>query len=165
MPVTSDIVASYRAPARVLRRQLANGPREDRALVVLMLGCLLMFVAQWPRLSREAALDPAIPREALFGAALLGWVFIMPLVLYLVAALSHLGARLLGGQGSWFGARLALFWAVLAASPAWLLQGLVAGFLGKGAALNLVSIIAIGIFAAIWFSGLREAERAPVVET
>ena len=165
MAVTSDIVASYRAPGRVMRRQLAQGPREDRALVVLMLGCGLMFVAQWPRLSREAALNPDIPREALFGAALMGWVFIMPLVLYLLAPLTHLAARMLGGRGTWFGARFALFWAVLATSPVWLLQGLVAGFLGAGVASGLVSTIAIGIFAVLWFAGLREAERSPDVET
>ncbi|MEC7668511.1 MAG: YIP1 family protein, partial [Pseudomonadota bacterium] len=32
MPVTTDIVASYRRPAQVMRRLLSAGTREDRAL-------------------------------------------------------------------------------------------------------------------------------------
>ena len=54
MSVALDILRTFRAPRAVLRKRIASGAREDRALAILMGACLLIFVAQWPRLSREA---------------------------------------------------------------------------------------------------------------
>lgn len=165
MPVSTDIVRTYRAPRRVLREKLANGEREDRALATLMGACFLMFVAQWPSLSRQAYLDPSVPLDARMGGALMGWLFIAPMAAYVIAAASHLLAKVVGGRGTWFGARLALFWALLAASPLWLLNGLVAGFIGPGLELNLVGLIAVGAFLVIWGAGLWEAERGEGART
>jgi hypothetical protein len=159
VPVSTDIVRTYRAPRRVVREKLANGAREDRALATLMGGCFLVFVSQWPLLSRQAYLDPSIPLDARMGGALMAWLFIAPVAAYVMAAASHLLAKVFGGRGTWFGARLALFWALLAASPLWLLNGLVAGFIGPGPALNLVGVIAAGAFVVFWGAGLWEAER------
>ena len=164
MSVTRDIVRTYRAPRQVMRRHLAGPKNEGRVLVYLMLGCLLIFVAQWPRLSREAYLDPSIPLEARIGGALLGWIFIAPLFFYFLAWVSHGVARLLGGQGSGYGARLALFWALLAVSPLWLLYGLASGFLGGGPQLALLGLPALLLFVAFWGIGLREAELPYSVE-
>lgn len=164
MALTSDIVATYRAPAQVMRRHLTGPQQESRALIFVMLACVLLFVSQWPRLAREAALSPDMPRDAIFGAALLGWVFIMPLVFYGLAALSHLVARLLGGRGTWYRARVALFWTLLALSPVWLFHGLVAGFIGPGAALTAVSVLAIGLFVVFWGVALRVAERPQAID-
>lgn len=161
MPVTTDIVKTYRAPRQVIRRHLAAGVREDRALAFLMAACALIFVAQWPRLARQAYLTPEVPLEALIGAALLGWLFLAPLFLYLLGAASHLVARLFGGRGSFYAARLALFWSLLAVSPLMLLQGLVAGFIGPGPALTLVGYGVLLIFLVLWGLALHEAERAP----
>ena len=111
MAITQDIVATYRGPGAVMRRLLARGQREDRALAILMAGCLLVFVSQWPPLARQAHFDGQ-ELNPLLGGALLAWVMIAPLIFYGLAALSHLLARALGGQGSFFGARLALFWAL-----------------------------------------------------
>ncbi|KKM72474.1 hypothetical protein LCGC14_1420180 [marine sediment metagenome] len=162
MALTTDILASYRAPGRVLRRRLA-GSGEDRALITVMLACALIFVAQWPRLSREAFVTGQ-EFEMLAGGAMLGWLFLAPLVLYALAALSHLAARLMGGQGSFLEARMALFWALLAAAPLWLLWGLVGGLIGPGAALNLVGIVALGAFLAIWIGGLYSVETGTEAE-
>ena len=52
-----DILRSYRTPRRVLRERIGTKAREDRAFATLMAGCVLTFVAQWPRLSREAFFD------------------------------------------------------------------------------------------------------------
>ncbi len=68
------------------------------------------------------------------------------------------GLGSLGGQGGYYGARLALFWALVASAPAWLLNGLVAGLIGPGAALNIVGFLAFAAFLWIWLSGLAEAE-------
>ena len=157
MAVTADMVRTYRAPRAVVRDLLAQGRREDRALIILFLACGLIFVAQWPRLSREAFLTD-LPLDMLVGAALFGWGFVAPLALYLIAGISHLAARPFGGRGDAFGARLALFWALLAAAPLWLLHGLVAGFVGPGPAQSLVGFAALAAFLWFWVAGLVEAE-------
>ena len=157
MPVAADIVATYRGPRRVMRRLLEMGTREDRALAVLMAGCVIVFVGQWPRLAREAHLSGQ-ELNPLLGGALMGWGFIAPLLLYTLAMVSHLVAKLLGGQGSGYGARMALFWSFLAASPLILLHGLVAGFIGPGIQLQIVGAVWLVIFGWFWSMNLREAE-------
>jgi len=104
-------------------------------------------------------LNPTTPLDARLGGALLACVFLLPLLAYAIAAASHVIARLFGGRGSGLGARLALFWALLAIAPAMLLQGLVAGFVGPGAALNLVYILVALGFLRLWFLMLAEVER------
>ena len=158
MAVTTNISATYRGPGRVMRRLLDMGHREDRALAYLMGGCAVMFIAQLPRLSREAHLQGG-DLDMLMGGALLGWIFIAPLALYLVGALSHLVAKLFGGKGSFYGARLALFWALLAASPLFLLNGLVAGFIGPGLELQLAGSIWLACLLWFWIRGLIVAEQ------
>ena len=160
MSVTTDIARTYRAPGRVLRDRLRHGATEAHALAILVAACILMFVAQWPRLSRLAFEDPSIPLQARLSGALLGWLFIMPLILYLVAPVPHLIARPFGGKGTWFGARMALFWAALAAAPLWLLNGLVEGFIGPGPAAMLTATVAGLAFLTFWGAGLWQIEKA-----
>ncbi|NHQ74720.1 YIP1 family protein [Roseovarius gahaiensis] len=156
MPVTTDIAATYKGPRAVFRRLLAMDQNEGRALALVMAACVVVFVGQWPRLAREAHLNEQ-ELNPLLGGALLGWVFIMPLVLYALAFVSHLLQRGFGGQGDGYTSRLALFWAFLAASPLMLLNGLIAGFVGPGPGLKLVGVIWIVIFLWFWLSNLREA--------
>lgn len=165
MSVTRDIVDSYRAPRRVLRRLMDGPENEARALIYLVLGCGLIFIAQWPRLSREAFFDPSIPLEARIGGALLGWIFIAPLALYLIAGTTHLVASIFRLKSTGYRARLALFWAVLAASPLWLLYGLASGFLGQGGQLTLLGFPAFAAFIIFWGLGLREAISSSPLET
>ncbi|HCY98531.1 MAG: hypothetical protein A3D16_23215 [Rhodobacterales bacterium RIFCSPHIGHO2_02_FULL_62_130] len=159
MAIVPDILRSWRKPRAVIRERLAGPEREDRALVTLMGASLLLFVAQWPSLSRAAFLDPSVPLDARMGGALMGCLFLVPLFAYALAALSHWIAKALGGQGSGYGARVALFWALLAVSPAVLFQGLIAGFIGPGAGLAAVGVIVAVAFFWIWLSMLAEAER------
>ena len=156
MPVTRDIAASYRGPRTVFRRLLAMGENEGRALAILMAGCGVTFVAQWPRLSREAHLTEQ-ELYPLLGAALFGWMFLAPLIFYGLALLSGLILRVFGGNANGFETRLALFWAFLAASPLMLLNGLVAGFIGPGGALALVGALWCAVFLWFWLANLREA--------
>ncbi|MCB1348902.1 MAG: YIP1 family protein [Maritimibacter sp.] len=158
MSVMRDIAEAYRRPAPVFRRRLGEAPREDRALAVLMAACLMVFVAQWPRLQR-LAFETGEDFEPLVGGALFAWLFVMPLVAYALGTLTHVIARMLGGQGSAYAARFALFWALLVASPLWLLSGLVAGFIGEGPQLALVGAVALGAFLVHWTLNLWTAER------
>ena len=99
----------------------------------------------------------ALPRRLLARGCVLALLATVP-VFYALAALAHLVARLFGAKGSWYGARIALFWALLAVSPLMLLQGLVAGFLGQGVQLSLISGLVFVAFLAIWGAGMRVAE-------
>ncbi|WP_284263394.1 YIP1 family protein [Roseicyclus amphidinii] len=167
MPVSTDIVGSWRRPGRVMRRLLDMGRREDRALMFLMLGCGLMFVGQWPLIAREEALmpDQGAPLQARLAITFFAWLMVWPIALYALGGLTHLVARLFGGRGSHYTARLALFWALLAASPAWLFYGMVAGFIGPGPAANGAGILWAVAFLTIWIICLREAEREPEAQT
>lgn len=158
MSVLGDIAATYRGPRRVVRRHLAEGPREDRALVVLMGACVIVFVAQWPRLAREAHLAEQSVSE-LLGGALMAWLFIAPLLFYGLGFVAWLVARAMGSRGSTYDARLALFWALLASTPLILLNGLVAGFVGPGPGLTLVGALWFAVFLWFWVSGMAASWR------
>ncbi|MFW8634677.1 YIP1 family protein [Cribrihabitans pelagius] len=153
MSVTTDIPATYRRPRRVFARLLGMGPREDRLLAMLIAACCLLFVAQMPKLAREAHLTGQ-ELNMLLGGSLLGLVFILPLLLYALSWLVHLIARAAGGQGGSYQARLALVWALLAASPLILLHGLVSGFIGPGPAQDLVGFLWCIVFVWFWVSGM-----------
>lgn len=156
MSVSRDIVATYRGPGRVMRQLLAAGEHEGRVLAFLMGGCVLLFVAQWPLLAREAY-RTGQEIEPLLGGALLSIVLFLPLIFYAIAFVSALLLRLFGWAGTAFSARLALFWAFLAAMPLALLRGLVAGFIGPGAGLTMVELAWVAVFLWFWIVSLRVA--------
>ncbi len=158
MAVTVDIVAMYHRPRAVVARHLAGGVGEDRALVYLMLACFLIFVGQWPRLAREAFLNPDVPLEARLGAALLGWMLIAPLFFYILAGLVRLIGWAVGGKGSGFRVRLAMFWGLLAAAPLWMLHGLGQGFLGQGVEASILGALVLAVTLWFWVQGVRAAE-------
>lgn len=161
MSVTADIWESWRAPARVMRRRLAEGQREDRALAFLMIACALIFVSEWPALMRAHSDAPV---EARLGGAMLAWLGIMPLAFYGIAALSHLLARLAGGRGSFFGARLALFWALLVAAPVWLIAAAIS-FALPGPLATAIEAAALAGLIWVWLPGLIAAERGGIDAT
>lgn len=159
MAVSTDIVRSWTQPRKVIRARLDRGISEPQLLALLMGACLLLFVAQTPALSRAAFLDPSVPLEARLAGALMATLFLVPLIAYALAAISHLIARALGGKGQGIDARLALFWALLAISPAMLFQGLLAGFVGPSTGLTIVGIL-VGVgFLTMWIMMLLEVER------
>ncbi|UZD92134.1 YIP1 family protein [Cognatishimia activa] len=157
MSVTRDILATYRRPKSVALRRQADGPREDRALAVLMSACIVIFVAQWPRLSREAHLEQT-DIMPLIGGALMGWVFMMPLVFYALAFVTQIILKAFGGTTG-YKARMALFWALLACSPIILFQGLIAGFIGPGLLNNIFGFLWVAALLSFWFAGLSAARE------
>ena len=159
MALTSDIIASYRHPRAVLRR-VQGDRREARILVYLMLACALIFVAQWPRLAREAHLDAGIPLDALLSGALFAWIFIAPLAFYALGGLLALILRIAGPVDA-FAVRLGLFWALLVAAPLMLFQGLIAGLIGPGTQATIAGLPAAIAFFAVLIAGLRVALEAP----
>lgn len=158
MTVSTDLVATWRSPRAALRRHLARGVSEPFAFSLLLVFLVLAFVAQWPVAAREAFLadEPsAAPRVLARAFAVLATI---PLW-YGLAALSRVVARALGGRGSWYGARLALFWALATVSPLMLLQGLAGGLMGPGPGTGLVTMAVAAGFLYLWLTMLHEAER------
>jgi len=154
----TDIVATYRSPRAVMRRHLDTGADEGRALMYLVLACGLSFIAQWPRLRNETAMDGSVTLDMRLGGALLGWMFIAPLVMYAVASVARLAARAFGGRGTGHSARLALFWSMLAATPSWLVSGSIAGLAGPGLPATLSGLFGYAVFFVFWLASTLEAE-------
>lgn len=182
MPVTTDIPRAWIHPARVMAERFEQGPDDKVAFVYVAAASVLGFVAQLPALVRrarepdpefEAALMAeagagrilTVPEnlidakfEALVSGALMGWIFVVPLVLYLVALISHWIARVIGGRGTALRARVALFWSFLVATPGLLLSGLTTGFIGAGPASALVGTVTVCLFLWVWVNSLYVAE-------
>lgn len=158
MTVSTDLLASWRRPRAGVRRHLSRGVSEAFAFTLLLVFLGLTFIGQWPVAAREAFLanEPSVaPRILARAFAVLATI---PLW-YLLAALARLIGRALGGKGSWYGARLALFWALATVSPLMLLQGLVGGMIGPGPALSLVTGLTGGAFLWMWLTMSREVEQ------
>lgn len=158
MTVTTDLVATWRSPRAAVRRHLARGVSEPFAFTLLLVFLILAFVGQWPAAAREAFLaDEPSAAPRILGRALAVLATIP--FWYGIAALSRLIARAFGGQGTWYGARIALFWALATVGPLMLLQGLVIGMIGPGPALWAVNIVVGLAFLWLWLTMLHEAER------
>lgn len=149
MTITGEILSTWRDPAEPVRRLLAGGVREDRALAILMGAAVLIFVARAPAIARAAELDMSVPLQARLGTSLFALLFLLPLIAYALAGVLHLVLRAFGARGGAHGARIALFWALLAIAPAMLLQGLAEGLVGPGL---VVTLSGVAVFAAfLWF--------------
>lgn len=159
MPVTTDIARTYRGPRRVVRDLLAMGQREDRAIMWLMIGCFVVFISRLPALQRDAVLTGSdFARDAAY--AFFGLMMLAPLIFYVLAVLGQGVARVLGGAPGSYGARVALFWAWLAASPLALFYGLLVGFNGAEApATALVGALWLVALLVFWGFGLVEASK------
>lgn len=157
MSITTDIVESWRRPRVVVRRHLARGRSEPFAFSLLAAFLLLAFIAQWPAASRAAFEDstPVAPRLLAIGLALLATI---PLW-YGLAAFTRMVARIFGGRGTWYGARIALFWSLVAVTPLMLLQGMVAGMIGPSPGLTAVGVLAGVAFVVFWALALIEVEH------
>ncbi|PYE81295.1 hypothetical protein [Pseudoroseicyclus aestuarii] len=159
MAVTADIARTWRRPGQVLSGLLGQGAREDRALMYLMTGCALVFVAQWPRLARVAALTE-VGLDRLIGYEVLAWLFVWPLAFYVLAGALWALLRLVRLRISAFAVRLALFWGWLAATPAALLYGLQVGLNGYGPGAHVLGLLWLGAVLLFWGAGLGAALRA-----
>jgi ABC-type uncharacterized transport system permease subunit len=157
MSLTTDMAATWLRPRDVLRRHLARGRSEAFAFTLLLVFLILAFIGQWPIAARDAFLagEPSATPRIL---ALAYGVLILIPVAYAVAALSRLVGMAVGGQGTWYAARIALFWALAATGPILLLQGLVGGMIGPGPALSAVTWLGGLAFLWLWLTLLHEAE-------
>lgn len=159
MAASTDMLRAWRAPRASIRSHLARGVSEPFAFSLLVVFLILAFVGYWPVAARETFLaqDPSVlPRMLARALALLATIPFW----YGLAALSRLLARTFGGQGNWYGARLALFWALAVTGPLMLLLGLVEAMIGSGMQLAITRAVIGVAFLVIWLVMLHEVERS-----
>lgn len=158
MSVTSDIIESWRRPRKVVRRHLARGRSEAFAFSLLFVGLLIAFIAQYPSVVQVVQQNPEVPLSAQLLGRALGILAMIP-VFYAAAAATRLIGMAVGGRGSWYGARIALFWALVAVAPLVLLMGMVNALIGPGSQLMLTVILAFAGFMFQWIIGLMVVEQ------
>ena len=161
MSLVQNIIRTYRAPKRTMAGLLSQGPREPEILFFGLLACGLVFMAQWPVLSRAATLDPSITFEQRMGGALFGIMFMLPLLLYGIAGLLQLLLRLVAGRVPGRDVRMVLFWSFLSITPLMLVQGGLSAFLGATAAVSAFGFVVAAVFLYILGAGLVVLARAP----
>lgn len=153
------VMQSWWAPRRVVWGLRAMPERVK--LVVLMAAMLVFLIAQAPANARAAYLDPSIPLGARMAGSLLAVMFLMPVLVYALAGMVSALSRLTPWRLSHEDSRLALFWALLAVSPAMLLSGLVGGLIGPGTPLVLTQALAGIGFLVIWGAGMSALAERP----
>ena len=156
MSLVQSILHSYANPAPVFKRMWAGGVEERTNLALVMGACAAGFVSAWPSLSRQSFIT-GDPLDQLMGGALLGWVMIAPLMLYVLAFMLFLLSRIWSSAASSAQVRRILFWALVVGTPVLLLHGLVAGFIGAGTAKTIVGAIWMGVILRTIIVGFRSA--------
>lgn len=132
---------------------------ESAKLMTLMIAMVIYLIAQAPGNARAAQLDPSVPLDARMGGSLLAVMFLMPLVAYAVAAIVAVLSRLTPWRLTQENSRLALFWALMAVTPAVLLSGLVKGFIGPGLEYTATQVLSGAGFIWIWGAGISALAR------
>lgn len=155
--VVADILQSWRTPRTVIAQHLRHRATEPFAVSLLVAFLGLAFIAQWPNMSRETYLHPEVPMKQRMLAAGLALLASIPFW-YGFAAISRIVAQRFGGKGSYLGARLALFTALLSIAPLMLLQGIFRGLSGPGLATTGAGIAVTCGFFYLWIPMLMEAE-------
>ena len=138
-----------------MKRYLEDGIREEQTLFFAILFGLLSFLSLLPALAKHAFLTNE-SLSALAAAQFMSSVFMMPLLMYGIAAVSHLILKYFGGQGDYIGARRALFWAALVTTPAILLTSIAEAYFSEIS--TILSVITTMIFVWQWVSNLKELE-------
>lgn len=146
-------------------REAAEGHGEPRLLAYAIGGCFVLWLARAPEvlaadLARAAATGTAAtPPAMLLTTHLVSMLFFTPLMLYGVAALMRMILRAFGGTGGWRETRLAVFWSLVVAAPAFLVAGAAGSLLRLGGAPEAApaAMTAAGlIWLWFWSAGLAE---------
>ena len=143
--------------------QKAAGIGEERLLAYVAFACFSGFLSVLPRVVRTGeAMAEDDATIMLVSGQFVGFVIFGPLFFYGVAGLVHwIAATFFGGKGSYFDARLALFWSLALGVPLMVLQAIIsAGATAIGMAwLPPYTGLGIGaIWLWIWTSLLAHAE-------
>ena len=159
MSLINNIILSYRRPQEVFDKFSRQEFGESHALGFLTGGCGLAFISHWPTLARQSHLM-GDPLDVMLGGALFGWIFLAPLLFYILATFLALCLAILGLRRQDLLVRLSLFWAFLATGPIMLVYGLANGFLGHGNTTNFIGILWLAFFLWFLFCGFKTIRQA-----
>jgi hypothetical protein len=135
-----------------MRAELDRDPSEGRLLFYVMFAGLFRFVGAAMVLA-YGPLALAMPEDVFRGqiaASFVAIFFLLSLLYYAVAATGGGLARAMGGTGSWYDSRAALFWAALIAAPAILASKLLALILAGMPGPVVGSVEMLGEVAFAW---------------
>ncbi|MEM8570943.1 MAG: hypothetical protein AAGG56_08525 [Pseudomonadota bacterium] len=141
--LAAEMSRAYVRPRRTMARQIEAGLSEGRAVLHLMVACLLYCAASVPGALRAAENLPVDDAATAAVASLIfAFVVVAPGLAYAMSALVKL---MIGGAG--LAVRSALFWALLLGAPIALLLSALSATLG------LFSPQAVEIASLLAFAG------------
>ena len=158
--LVAAVFAAWPNFRRSTAEQLDAPKSEARLLAYVYVASFLGFVASIPEVAALAAKTEATLVQLMFGR-LFSALFFAPLFFYMIAGISHFLLLRFGGKGTYYDARLALFWALLVATPLLLVLAILRAFLPPVTPVDLPMLIsAFGFigFSWIWANCLAEAE-------
>ena len=158
MAILDDITAAFRSPRREMDQQIQI-MTEPRIMMLGLTACFLSFLSELPAIAAGVSIAGET-KDVLNGraGALFIWrVFFGLLLLYSIAALSHLILKPLNGQGSWQTARLSVVWAALVATPMVLISGLLKVFSSQPISL-IATLLTTMLFFWQWIYCISHSE-------
>ncbi|MCF6329825.1 MAG: YIP1 family protein [Henriciella sp.] len=161
MTLYSEILRAYRGFGASMRRQLEQNLREERLLLYAVLASFLLFVARVPGMIDIArnSTNAEITIANLIGTSFVTTFFFGVIMMYGIASVSHLIAKIFKGAGTFQEARLAFFWSALVIAPLYLVVVASRVFIPVPEFVNF-SNLAIGIlFVYCWGTCLSIAEK------
>ena len=154
MPLIQSITQSYRNPQLVFRQMWVAGVVESKSLALVMGASVAGFISALPELARRAHLE-SLDLQQLMGGALLGWIFMAPLMFYCLALVLYWILGLFLKTITAAQMRVIVFWSLVVAVPVLLLHGLVAGFIGPSVQKQIIGIVWIAVVMRTFISGVR----------
>lgn len=145
-----------------MRNQIDRGNDEPRLMAYLAFGCFVIFLSFLPRLM---ATDLSGTDQSL-AAGITVWffsvMFFVPLMMYGVAAISHLVAKAFGATGPYHNARHAIAWMLVVLSPVLIVKGMLGSVfiaLEMPMAINALNALLAFAILRIWGAFLAESEN------
>lgn len=161
----SSILAGYPDFRASARARLAARPRDAELLMLAFLVSGVGFVTGLPGAAQTAAgIDQPDALIGVLAGRAFAALFLVPLFLFALSGVLHLGARLFGGAGDFYAARVAVIWAVVLALPLVVLNGLASAMMlyVSGPAVQvsagIISLLSSGAFLWILAGCLAAAE-------
>ncbi len=161
MTLIGDILGAYKSFPASMRRQLAMEPREEKLLLYVVLACFIGLIARMPGIIELAntSTNEEVTLLNAIGTNIVSTMFYGPIMLYIIAALSHIVSKIFKGQGSFRNTRLALFWAVLVISPLYLALVALRPLISAPDFQSMGNILAGFLFIICWGVCLTVAEK------
>lgn len=158
--LVGSIFAAY-GGLRAAQAEQERRTDEPRILFYAFLTGFLLFLIGLPAVRHQIGMiDAPNPMAIVLSARFFGSLFVLPLLLYGLAALAHVVALVFGGRATFQSARLSLFWALLVSMPTFILMSLLAAIFGSFIKDTMVflGLFDLLAFARIWGEGLAQAE-------